>query len=100
MDSQLIKKLKEDKGVVLVEFYATWCPHCQRMMPVVDEVKAKLAGKADVYQFDIDENQDFADSLGVSGIPTFIVFKDGEETWRTSGELEGSVLVSKVEEQL
>ena len=38
MDTQKIKELKDDKGVVLVEFYASWCPHCKRMMPVVEDV--------------------------------------------------------------
>ncbi len=40
--------------VVLVEFYASWCPHCQRMMPVVAQVKELLDGRAPVYQYDID----------------------------------------------
>ncbi len=97
MDTQKIKELKEDKGVVLVEFYASWCPHCQRMMPVVADVKALLEGRANVYQFDIDENEEFAKELDVTSIPTFIVFKDGEEKWRGSGEMEGSVLDAKVE---
>ena len=100
MDTQKIKELKEDKGVVLVEFYASWCPHCQRMMPVVADVKALLKGRANVYQFDIDENEEFAKELDVTSIPTFIVFKDGEEKWRGSGEMEGSTLDAKVEAYL
>lgn len=100
MDTQKIKELKEDKGVVMVEFYASWCPHCQRMMPVVADVKALLEGRANVYQFDIDENEEFAKELDVTSIPTFIVFKDGEEKWRGSGEMEGSTLDAKVEAYL
>lgn len=100
MDTQKIKELKEDKGVVLVEFFASWCPHCQRMMPVVADVKALLKGRANVYQFDIDENEEFAKELDVTSIPTFIVFKDGEEKWRGSGEMEGSTLDAKVEAYL
>ena len=38
--------------VVLVEFFATWCPHCQRMMPVVEQIKTLLEGRVPVYQFD------------------------------------------------
>lgn len=97
MDIELIKKLKEEKGVALVEFYATWCPHCQKMMPVVADVKALLAGSAEVYQFDIDKNQELADELEVNSIPTFIIYKNGEEMWRVSGEIDGNVLVEKVQ---
>lgn len=100
MDIEKIKELKDDNGVALVEFYATWCPHCQRMMPIVDDVRALLEGQANVYQFDIDENQEFAGELGADSIPTFIIFKDGEEMWRTSGEIDGNILVEKVQSYL
>lgn len=95
-----LEKLRDDNGTVLVEFYASWCPHCQRMMPVVADVKALLDGSANVYQFDIDKNQELAEQMGVESIPTFIVFKGGEEMWRGSGEMDGNVLVGKVQEYL
>lgn len=86
--------------VVLVEFYATWCPHCQKMMPVVAQVKSSLEGRAAVYQFDIDQNQQTAEDAGADTIPTFILYRDGKEVWRHSGEIEESVLSSKVESVL
>lgn len=86
--------------VVMVEFFATWCPHCQRMMPVVEQIKELLDGRADVYQFDIDKNQEAADSLNVESLPTFIVYRDGKEVWRQSGEMDGQVLLSKIESYL
>lgn len=86
--------------VVLVEFYASWCPHCKRMMPVVEQVKELLAGKVNVYQFDIDENEELSDREGVKTIPTFIIYLDGKEQWRQSGEMDGQVLLSKVEQYL
>ena len=82
-----LKNLMNSKGVVLVEFFATWCPHCQRMMPIVADVKKKLEGKAQVVQLDIDKNQALADELGVEGVPTFILYKDDVELDRTSGEM-------------
>ena len=86
--------------VVLVEFYASWCPHCKRMMPVVEQVKELLAGKVNVYQFDIDENEELSDREGVKTIPTFIIYRDGKEQWRQSGEMDGQVLLGKVEQCL
>lgn len=100
MDTQKINQLKDETGVVLVEFFASWCPHCQRMMPVVADVKALFEGRAPVYQFDIDENQELASEFDVNSIPTFIIFKNGEIVWRTTGELDGSVLSDELEKAL
>lgn len=86
--------------VVVVEFYATWCPHCQKMMPVVAQVKSSLEGRAAVYQLDIDQNQQAAEAAGADTIPTFILYRDGKEVWRHSGEIEEAVLSSKVESVL
>lgn len=83
--------------VVLVEFFATWCPHCQKMMPVVEQVKMLLDGRAEIYQLDIDQNQQTADDAGAKSVPTFILYRDGKEVWRQSGEIDGEVLLGKVE---
>lgn len=83
--------------VVLIEFYATWCPHCQRMMPVVEELKEILGERVPVYQYDIDKNEDSADKAGVESVPTFLVYKNGKVAWRYSGEIEGDILLGKVE---
>ena len=72
--------LTDKSPLVLIEFYASWCPHCQRMMPVVAQVKELLA-----------------EAAGAESIPTFIVYKDGKEVWRHSGEIEGEVLLSHVQ---
>lgn len=83
--------------VVLVEFYASWCPHCHRMMPVVEQVKELLDGQANVVQLDIDENQEAAQANEVTSVPTFIIYKDGEEEWRHSGEIDGNDLLAKTQ---
>ena len=93
-------ELINSSEVVLVEFYASWCPHCQRMMPIVAQIKELLAGQVNVYQFDIDQNADLAEREGADSIPTFIIYKGGKEQWRESGEMEGPVLLSKIESYL
>ena len=95
-----IKDLLNSQGVVLVEFFATWCPHCQRMMPIVAEVKNKLGDTAKVVQLDIDKNQALADELGVEGVPTFIVYKDDVEVDRASGEMPEADLYNLVKAYL
>lgn len=86
--------------VTLVEFYATWCPHCRNMMPVVDRVKEALSGKASVIQIDVDKNEDIADNEKVEVYPTFILYKSGREVWRDTGETDSETLMSKVESYL
>lgn len=86
--------------VVMVEFYASWCPHCQRMMPIVEQIKELLNGQVDIYQFDIDENTATAEAVGADSVPTFIIYRDGKEVWRESGEMDGQVLLSKIQSYL
>lgn len=83
--------------VVLVEFFATWCPHCQRMMPIVAQIKELLGNETPVVQLDIDQNQASAHEAGVDGVPTFILYKNGQEVWRHSGEIDGNDLLAKVQ---
>ncbi len=94
--SQLISS----KPVVLVEFFATWCPHCQKMMPIVAQVKELLEGSVEVYQLDIDKNDEAADEANVTSVPTFLLYKNGKEVWRQSGEMEAHVLLSKIQSAL
>ena len=83
--------------VVLVEFFATLYPHCQKMMPVVDKVKAALGPATPVIQLDIDQNNATAKENRVDGVPTFIIYKNGQEMWRYSGEIDGNELLAKVQ---
>ena len=86
--------------VVMVEFFASWCPHCQRMMPIVAQIKELLEGSVNIYQFDIDQYGDLAQTVGADSVPTFIIYKNGEEQWRESGEIDGQVLLSKIQSYL
>ncbi|MFG6386440.1 MAG: thioredoxin family protein [Muribaculaceae bacterium] len=83
--------------VTLVEFYASWCPHCHKMMPVVEQIKELLADSVDIIQLDIDNNQEAANANKVDSVPTFIIYKNGEEQWRHSGEIEGNDLLNKIQ---
>lgn len=70
------------------------------MMPVVDRIKEQLAGTVNVSQFDIDENSELSDNEGVETVPTFIIYKDGKEQWRQSGEIDGQTLLNKIQSYL
>lgn len=86
--------------VVLVEFFASWCPHCQRMMPIVAQIKDKLEGKVNVYQFDVDKYPQLTDDENVESYPTFIIYKNGEEVWRNAGEMPEAELLARIESYL
>lgn len=90
-------ELVKSAPVVMVEFFATWCPHCQRMMPVVEQVRELVGSRAEIAQLDIDQNQEAAGEADVQSVPTFIVYKNGVEIWRQSGEMEGDLLLAHLE---
>lgn len=87
-------------NVVLVEFFATWCPHCKRMIPVMEEVKKLLGNRVPVYTIDIDENEKEAEDNKIETIPTFIVYHNGNQMWRHSGEIDKQDLIGHVESLL
>ncbi|GFI05367.1 thioredoxin [Muribaculaceae bacterium] len=87
-------------NVVLVEFFATWCPHCKRMIPVMEEVKKLLGNRVPVYTIDIDENEKEAEDNKIETIPTFIVYHNGNQVWRHSGEIDKQDLIGHVESLL
>lgn len=83
---------------VLVEFYATWCPHCQRMAPIVEQIKELTEGSATVIQLDIETNQELASTEDVESLPTFILYRCGKEMWRHTGEIAGETLLAKMQQ--
>lgn len=65
-------------GVVLVDFWATWCAPCRRIAPIVDQLADEYNGRATVAKVDIDENPMTPSKFMVRGIPTLLLFKDGD----------------------
>lgn len=72
---------------VLVDFWASWCPPCKMMQPMVDRLHDEYQGSADILSLNIDRNPQAAAAFGISGVPTFVAFRKGTEVARKTGAL-------------
>ena len=70
---------------VMVDFWAPWCGPCKQMAPVVDEMAGKMGGRVKIVKVDVDANPSIATKLGISSVPTLMIFKGGEMVERKVG---------------
>ncbi len=99
-DKNFEKDIIKAKGAVLVDFWAEWCGPCKQLAPVIDEVASELGDKIKVYKVNIDENPDAPAKFNVRGIPTLIIFKDGNPVATKVGSLPKSSLVDWIQTTL
>lgn len=82
----MVKKISEKEfqqaetsDIAVIDFSATWCGPCAMLSPVLEEVSEEMAGKADFYNIDVDENPALAGKYGIQSIPALVVLKKGEK---------------------
>ena len=91
--------LKSDLPV-LVDYWAEWCGPCRSIAPVLDELAEQYAGKLQICKMNVDENRDTPAKFGIRGIPTLMLFKDGQLAATHVGALNKSQLTAFIDEQL
>ena len=99
-DSEFDTQVLKAAGPVLVDFWAEWCGPCKQIAPALEELASELEGKVTVAKLNIDDNPSTPGKYGVRGIPTLILFKDGEVAATKVGAIPASALKSWVSENL
>jgi thioredoxin 1 len=99
---QSFQELEEwvNSGVVLVDFESPWCRPCRDQKPIIETLARRFKGEARIIELNIDENRQFAIQLGITSIPTLIIFKNGRELQRFVGLQPAEVLSKAIAEVL
>jgi thioredoxin 1 len=103
-DNGKIKKLSDQNfehqiknGIMLVDFWATWCMPCKMMAPVLNNLSEELTGNASVGKLDVDQNRAASAKYGVRSIPTLVLFKNGNEINRFVGVKTKDFLLKEIQ---
>ena len=99
-DSTFDQEVIKSDTPVLVDFWADWCAPCKMIAPLVEELAEEYDGKVKFAKLDVDSNPQTAMTYGVRGIPTLLIFSDGQPVKQVVGAVPKSVLKKNLDEAL
>lgn len=99
-DSEFESAVVNSEQPVLVDFWAPWCGPCKMIAPILDQVAEHYGDKLKIVKINVDDNQDTPAKFGVRGIPTLMVFKDGENVETKVGAVQKSQLIQILDKHI
>ncbi len=99
-DNSFEKDVLQSERPVLVDFWAVWCGPCRMMAPVVEAVADKYQGVVQVGKVNVDDNVSVSQRFGIKGIPTLILFKNGQEAERMVGATSEQALAQMIDKHM
>lgn len=99
-DSSFDSDVLQSSTPVLVDFTATWCGPCKMIAPILDQVATEYGERLNIVKVDVDDNQATAAKFGIRGVPTLMLFKDGEAVQTKVGAMSKSQLTDFLDKAL
>ena len=99
-DENFEVEVEKEEKITLVDFWATWCGPCRKLSPVIEELANEFDGKVKFVKIKADENTQTAQKFSISGVPSLLVFKNGEVVERMVNIVPKSVIINNLNKHL